>query len=126
MRTETIGWTIFAFYAIGYLAVCIVLPFNRVLRSGQFWRGVLLAWLAVAVYTFAGVMIGEYIRHNADKNLLHFVPEGPHFLAAAVLGWWNGMIVCTPAWLIHRRRMKKEKAQNQEVNGISHSAPSAP
>ena len=129
MMTETTVRMVFASYTIGYVAVCIVLPFNRVLRTGSFWRGVLLAWLAVAVYTFLGSMIWLYLYRSGERKVLDVLPDGQHFMAAAALGWWNGMIICLPAWIIRRRRDSIEGKHNS-LHGSTESrastAPSAP
>ena len=105
MSTETVGWLIFAAQSIGYIALCYVLPFVYVLRSGRFWIGVLLGWITAAAFTFASMMVGQYLYSHVDHTLANFCFEGPHFLAFTFCGWWQGMIISALARLLYVRRV---------------------
>jgi hypothetical protein len=123
MKIETIGWIMFAFMSVSYFAGCIILPFNVVLRSGKFGRGVLVAWLAATVFAFAGMMMSQLFLRSVDARLLDFCPDGTHFLAAAFFGWMNGLIVCTPALIIQRRRIRIQEKHNKASEVTVANAP---
>jgi hypothetical protein len=112
MSVQALGSTIAWTYNIAVLAVCIVLPFRYVLRTGRFRRGVVFVWIAAAVLSFCFVALGQYLRLNVDKSLANYCPEGPHFLIFALLGWWPGLLVSGTAYLLFARR--KRLAINQE------------
>jgi len=125
MNTETTGWVIFTTQSIGYFGLCYVLPFALVLRKGKFWFGVVMSWITAAAFSFVSVWIGQFLHHHVDRGLADYCFEGPQFMGFMFCGWWQGLIICFPAWLIYRRR-ERAKEHNNEVDGIPHSAPSAP
>ena len=101
---EMTGWIIFATQTVGYVGLCLIVPFAYVLRTGRFWLGVVIAWLMAAAFTFVSMWIGCYVNQHVSRELANYCFEGPHFVGSAFCGWWQGMIVCLPAWIIHRRR----------------------
>ena len=111
MSTETLESVLSWFQAIAFFILCVVLPFRFVLHTGRFWRGVLLVWITSAVFSFCSVMFGQYLYLNIDKSLVDSCFEGPQFLAFALMGWVNGMIISGTAYILYRRRKHLNRKQ---------------
>jgi hypothetical protein len=104
MNTRTLGGWLFGIQFVVFVVVCYVFPFCYVLRTGRFWRGVLFCWLTEAALSFCSMMLGVYLYRNVDRILSQYCFEGPHFLAFAFTGWFQGMITAGIAQVIYRRR----------------------
>jgi hypothetical protein len=104
MSTTTLGSWLFGIQAVMFVALCYVLPFRYVLRTGRFWRGVLFCWLATTVFTLCSAILGVVLYQNLDKALIDYCFEGPEVLAFAAFGWFGGMIVSAVAQNNYRRR----------------------
>jgi hypothetical protein len=116
MSTEALGWWLFGVQAAAYVALCYVYPFRYMLRSGRFGRGVLLCWIAAAVFSFCSLILGQYLGWRVDRVLANYCCEGPQFLAFAILGWCQGLIIAGIASVIFRRRSGlKEKQQGATI-----------
>src|ERR1017187_2032473 len=113
MSTQTLGWWLFGIQSIAYIALCYVLPFRYVLRSGRFWRGVLFCWVAAAAFSFCTAMLGLYLYSHVDRALANYLFDGQHCLFFIVMGWTQGMIISGIALVIYQRR--KRLSQKQEI-----------
>jgi hypothetical protein len=109
MNTETAGQIIFAAQSVGYVGLCYVLPFAYVLRTGRFWHGVGIGWVTAAAFAFVSMWIGQFLYRCVAHGLASYCFEGPQFLMFMVFGWFQGMIVCLPAIIIHQMRKKRGK-----------------
>jgi hypothetical protein len=112
MDTQTLGLILSWTQLIAFFALCIVLPFRFVLHTGRFWRGVLLVWISSAAFSFCSVLFGEYLRLNIDKSLADSCFEGPQFLALALMGWTQGIIISGTAFVLYQRRKRLAKKQS--------------
>jgi hypothetical protein len=116
MSIETLGWWLFGIQMVVYVAFCYVFPFRYVLRFGRFWKGVLMCWITAAAFSFCSLILGQYLHWHIDKVLANYCFDGPHFLAFAILGWWQGLIIAGIASVIYRRR--KGLKENQHEAGF--------
>jgi len=114
MTTETIGWLFFGSQYVAFIVFCYVCPFYYVLHSGRFWIGVIIGWATAAIFSFGSVMLGQFLYHYGDRALVDYCMEGPHFMAFAFCGWWQGIIVSGGALILYRKR--KRLANNQAMD----------
>src|ERR1035438_8680670 len=80
MSTQTLGWWLFGIQSVAYIALCYVLPFRYVLRSGRFWSGRQLFWylLVGGVLVVAALRVvlafiaqlGELLVERLDSGVL--------------------------------------------------------
>jgi hypothetical protein len=123
MSTEIIGWLIVVVEGATLIAVTYVLPFVYVLKSGRFWRGVLISWLRTVAVFFAFFCTGEFLRLHVDKKLTVYCSDGPAFLAACFVGWMPVMISAGTAYGLHRRRQRLARNQVERPNQALEATP---
>ncbi len=117
MSTQTTGSLLFGIQSIAYVALCYVLPFRFVLRTGRFGRGILLCWASASAFTFFSAMLGQFLNHHVDKTLVDSCFDGSHVLAMLLMGWWQGLIISGIALALYRRRQRlsgKSEVLSQE------------
>lgn len=111
MSMQTLGWLIFGIQSVAYIALCYVLPFRYVLRSGRFWRGVLFSWITAAAFTFCITILGVCLYKQIDPVLVNYLFDGQQCIFFILMGWMQGMLISGIALVIYHRRKRLSQKQ---------------